>query len=83
MQNNVCNGYHLSNDYKNYLCASDEWSIIDCPIFAHACNDLGLALPMLAKATWGIRLPHLQKFGQWASPIEKEKINSEKSECTM
>ena len=43
-----------------------------CP----ACNDLGLALPMLAKATWGIRLPHLHKVGQWASPIEKEKTNS-------
>ena len=36
------------------------------------CNAL-VALPMLAKATWGIRLPHLQKVGQWASPIEKEK----------
>ena len=83
MQNNVCNGYHLSNDYKNYLCASDEWSIIDCPIFAPACNDLGLALPMLAKATWGIRLPHLYKVGQWASPKEKEKINSEEPECPM
>jgi hypothetical protein len=32
---------------------------------------------MLAKATWGIRLPHLYKVGQWASPIEKEKINNE------
>ena len=57
MQNNVCNGYHLSNDYKNYLCASDKWSAIDCPIFAPACNDLGLALPMLAKATWVLGYP--------------------------
>ena len=48
-----------------------------CPILAYACNDLGLALPMLAKATWGIRLPHLQKVGQWASPTGKEKLNSE------
>jgi len=38
---------------------------------------------MLAKATWGIRLPLLHKVGQWASPIEKEKINSEELECTM
>jgi hypothetical protein len=38
---------------------------------------------MLAKETWGIRLPHLQKVGQWASPKEKEKINSEESECPM
>ena len=35
-----------------------------CP----ACNDLRLALPMLAKATWGIRLPHTDYFGQRASP---------------
>ena len=33
-----------------------------------ACNDLGLALPMLAKATWGIRLPHRDYIGQRASP---------------
>jgi hypothetical protein len=32
---------------------------------------------MFAKATWGIRLPHLHKVGQWASPIEEEKINRE------
>lgn len=35
-----------------------------CP----ACNDLGLALPMLTKATWGIRLPHRDYIGQRASP---------------
>ena len=40
-----------------------------------ACIDLVLALPMLAKATCGIRLPHLQKVGQWASPTRKEKTN--------
>ena len=77
MQNNVRNGYLSSDDYKNYLCASDKWSARNCPIFTPACNDLGLALPMLAKATWGIRLPHLYKVGQWASPIENEKINGE------
>ena len=33
-----------------------------------ACNDLGLALPMHAKATWGIRLPHGDYIGQLASP---------------
>ena len=37
-----------------------------CP----ACNDLGLALPMLAKATWGIRLPHGDYIGQRASPCK-------------
>ena len=47
----------MSDDYKNYLCASDKWSAIDCPIFAPACNDLGLALPMLAKATWVLGYP--------------------------
>jgi hypothetical protein len=67
----------LSEAIRKIYIPSDKWSVRNYPIFAPACNDQGLALPMLAKATWGIRLPHLQKVGQWASPKEKEKINSE------
>ena len=60
---------------------------IICALRTNGQQEIVQSLPLLATTSdWhsqclqkqlGVLGPHLQKVGQWASPIEKEKINSE------